>query len=362
MISFSNKAVVCGMVVAALCVGCGDAEDLSSTLLSAHCERLFRCAGNSSRTANDRLGYGSEDACVTSNIEVDVVEVYQPFIDAGTVVIDHAAADRCLAARRATCSWTGAEIQACNTMFVGQVAAGGGCHSDVECASGLCGVDGLEQCGACRRLVATGDECVAFEDACEDGPNGEWGDCNGGICTLGERVYPTEDAGIDEDCDVYQLCEPGLYCQGGTCAAWRSLGEPCNNALDSCGPGTFCREDVDNPSGGRCVAMRVETRPGEACGVLDGETVRCSAAAGLFCSAPGIGVCEPWEVDRPLGESCVWTSQCARGLECVGYQCFGERLPDESACNDHAQCASGNCVPELGQPFGGVCAPWPTCP
>lgn len=358
MIGFSGRARTLGMVVA-LCVGCGDAGDLRSSLLAAECGRLFHCAGSTNQTANDRLWYASEDGCVDASEGFDLYEENQFFVEAGTVVVDYAAADRCLAAQRATCSPTVAEIQACGAIFVGQVAAGGECQRDVECASGLCTGHGSEQCGTCGRLVATGDECVMFVDACEDGPNGEWGACSGGICLLNGDGYPTEDAGIGAECDYYQLCKAGLFCENGTCAAWRSLGEACNLLLDSCGRGTICRPNADDPTAGSCVAVRIEYRPGAPCGALADEVVLCNAAD-LYCDYVGTGACQRLDVDRPLGEICDRTSQCAEGLTCLGGTCFGELLPEGSACEVNAQCANGSCA-WLGE-LGTICGPQPTCP
>lgn len=361
MVSFNDKAWVLGITVAALFVGCGNSSDLGSDLISAECRRLFRCAWANGDTDVWRLMHGSEANCVATWGTFDIADEYQPFIDAGTVVIDEVAADRCLAARRATCSETVAERQACNAIFVGQVAAGGGCQWDLECASGRCTVDDLEQCGTCGRRVATGEACRPFEDACEDGPNGERGACSGGFCLLNSDGYPREDAGLGDPCNPYQLCEEGLYCRDGTCAAWGSRGDACDSIVDSCGRDTYCRASPDNHREGVCVRMRVDSRLGAACGELDDELVGCSFAAGLYCNSFD-GVCASQEVDRPAEALCQVTWQCGEGLECVGGECFGEPLVDGSRCWTSAHCASGACRAREEEPYDYICQRPLICP
>jgi hypothetical protein len=239
MFSLNYKTLLVGSAAAALFAGCGSG-DLSSNVISTECDYLFRCAGGSSQTAFDRLEYGTESGCVAAEQDgFDVADEYRQFIDAGTVVIDNGAADRCLRALRATCTNTLARQLACDRIFVGQVADGGGCVDDVQCASGQCDAEGFEQCGSCMALIPTGSPCEPFvQSNCAPGPNGEDGFCSGGRCALRElEPELTEDAAIGTDCDFDQLCEAGLYCQDGTCARWREHRRSVRSvSSDSCWP------------------------------------------------------------------------------------------------------------------------------
>jgi hypothetical protein len=363
MFSLNYKTLLVGSAAAALFAGCGSG-DLSSNVISTECDYLFRCAGGSSQTAFDRLEYGTESGCVAAEQDgFDVADEYRQFIDAGTVVIDNGAADRCLRALRATCTNTLARQLACDRIFVGQVADGGGCVDDVQCASGQCDAEGFEQCGSCMALIPTGSPCEPFvQSNCAPGPNGEDGFCSGGRCALRElEPELTEDAAIGTDCDFDQLCEAGLYCQDGTCARWRELGEACDLSEDSCGRGAFCRQSQADPGEGTCVPVRIESGPGEDCGLLQTEVVVCDQAAGLYCNDFGDGVCALYEAEQTAGEFCDATAECVDGLTCRDGICVGDRLVDGSACVGDVQCQSGNCVQQFEPPFEATCEPAIVC-
>lgn len=366
MISLNYKAILFGGATAVLFAGCGGSGDLSDSVISAECDFLFRCAGEDEDTAYDRLEYGTEQACRQSEAGYDITEEYRQFIDDGTVVIDNGAIDRCLSALRATCTRTVAQREACDTTFVGQVADGSGCVDDVQCVSGVCDADGFEECGTCLALIPTNGPCDYFGgDVCVDGPNGEEGYCDFDteLCQLraiGEEL--TADAAIGTDCDYEQRCEAGLFCQDGTCARWRTVGERCDTYSDSCAPGTFCLESVDDPDQGTCVEVRIEAGPGEDCGITSTEVVVCDRGAGLYCNDDENGVCAVFAGQVPAEGYCQETIECVEGLECLGGICLGDRLVDGTECGSDGQCQSNNCQQQTEAPFGRVCAPAIVCP
>jgi len=363
VVSFNFKALLLGTAAATFVVGCGESGDLNSDVVAAECRQLFRCGGSADDTVGERLYYGTEANCVAEESEgFDIADEYRQYIEAGTVVVDHGAVDRCVAAVRATCTNTAAADQACRDIFVGQVADGGGCTVDVECASKRCSAVRFDECGTCEALIPQGGECDWFdEDACAPGPNGERPTCNGGTCGVGEEL-PTADAELGRDCSYEQRCEPGLYCQEGTCARWRELGESCSPYDDSCGRGTYCLEDEDDEDQGICVPVRMESGPGEDCGILADEVVVCDRQAGLYCNDGGEGVCAFFDRDREEGDYCSESLDCVEGLTCLGFRCLAEPLIDGSECTNDRQCQSGNCVQQLESPFGQLCEPALTCP
>ncbi|MBK7777094.1 MAG: hypothetical protein IPL19_27360 [Sandaracinaceae bacterium] len=368
MVGFSYKTVLVGCACAAAFMGCGGGssgpDGLGDDILAAECDFLFRCAGDED-DAYDRLYYGTEGACFEAEQgSFDLASEFRPYLDAGTVAFDSAAARRCLAELRRTCSETAALQQACDSIFVGQVPDGGGCSSDIECVSGSCSGNAIS-CGSCQALIATGSPCDSFSDTCADGPNGEFGYCDfGGTCAIDTETFPTADAALGTPCDGdEQGCEPGLFCQDDICARWRTVDESCDPYSDSCAPGSFCRPTDADEDVGICVRVRMENGPGEDCGLFATEAVVCDARAGLYCTGEDEpGVCALYQPSQTQGEFCDSTAECVEGLECRSGQCFGDLLVDGSVCAGDGQCESGNCVQDLSPPFARMCQGALTCP
>lgn len=365
MLGFNYKTLLIGGTAAMAFMGCGGGstglDSLGDDALAADCDFLFRCAGDED-TAYDRLFYGTEAACFESEqgTNEDFVNAARPFIDAGTVVYDAGAAQRCLAGMRRSCSYTVETDAACDAIFVGQVADGGGCTADVECASRSCSGSDIA-CGSCDTLLATGSPCMPG-DRCADGPNGESGYCFG-TCELDGLALPTADATLGNPCGDYdQECEPGLFCQDDVCARWRTLDDVCDPNSDSCEPGTYCRESEDDEDVGTCVAVRMETGPGEACGALATEFVVCDPRADLYCTDDENGVCALYQPTGEVGEYCFVTAECVDGLVCLDGACLAGLLPDGSDCDGDGQCESGNCVQQGTLPFNSTCQSPLICP
>jgi hypothetical protein len=95
-------------------------------------------------------------------------------------------------------------------------------YDDLPCGSGsYCDwADENYDVRICQPLQEAGDACTENQYLC--GPSGSDLVCDAGICT------PTPGEG--ESCEEFNLCGPGLYCDGGqdfTCQPRREIGEGC---------------------------------------------------------------------------------------------------------------------------------------
>ncbi len=198
------------------------------------------------------------------------------------------------------------KIPACS--FKGRRSNGQGCGVDDQCQSGRCGTTTM-MCGVCSDLVKAGGVCNEDED-CEPGLA-----CNqDGRCILpgagGTACSPT------------QPCKLGFYCRMGSCAASvAEAGGVCDHA-DGCEwlQGLFC-----NSSLARCQRIR-HAASGEACGVLSGDFVLCSAGDCLIPGGQTRGLCSAWAKD---GETCGPTRACQDPASCVSGRC---QLASPSRC------------------------------
>lgn len=147
------------------------------------------------------------------------------------------------------------ELPECRAALRGKLDHGWRCERDSECEPGL-------QCtqGHCRDIPALGEPCVGD------------GDCPVSLmCTgyKGQKVC-TEAIAAGQPCDLIDVCQAGLRCDGAEC-------------VELPGPGETC----------------ASSNPDEAC------------AAGAWCHYEG----DAWECQpqRDLGEPCTFSGQCASG-------------------------------------------------
>jgi hypothetical protein len=179
-----------------------------------------------------------------------------------------------------------------------------------------------------------------------------------GTCVAG--VSPDEittDAMAGESCGRDgQSCAAGLYCNDGTCSAWRQVGEACNTEDDACVRNSVCGQSATDPDRDECVPV-VRVGPGEPCTDEDqapeGELIVCDISQRLTCRS---GVCA--RGNGPEGEFCYYTAECAEGLQCLSGYCSGAPKADGEACASNAQCASGSCN---SGPLQRTCGPRPAC-
>ena len=156
-----------GLVVSATACGGSDSislEDLPARIAAASCERIFRCCDATEQMQQ----FDNFDPPPTNQAECEatLTALYQNFIindealDAGRLGYDSAAAGECVAAADgAACGGAagGVDSEACDRVFVGQVAIGGACEGDDECA-GEASCEGDP--GACEALPALGAPCI----------------------------------------------------------------------------------------------------------------------------------------------------------------------------------------------------------
>jgi hypothetical protein len=214
-------------------------QTFADTLVSAFCDGLASCCSSRTRVLD-------EAGCETK-VRAIVAGRESPSDD---VRFDADAAAQCLENMRATlATCAGIELEPCNRIYVGTLAAGQACDRNDECAP----VQGSRTycTGTCKaaRRAAAGESCVR---TCHDETDcvvlpGEppsdlmnksaWGECfaeDGLACVGGTCVRsPAEGAA----CLAGAFCDRGLDCESGTCVRLPTIGETC---AGSCAPGAYC--------------------------------------------------------------------------------------------------------------------------
>ncbi|MCA9574218.1 MAG: hypothetical protein R3B40_04545 [Polyangiales bacterium] len=320
-------------------------ENFDERLTRAECDALFRCGGTDEYDAYDRAAYRSAAVCAGADSGDDITaRVMRPYIDAGTVVFDAAAAEACIAATRRTCATTPAAQRACASVLRGTVPTGGGCAAHRECESNRCSMVGFG-CGTCQEARGLPGSFCFFDFDCPSTLQAPQYCDDENTCVAGIRPDErTTDPLAGEEC-VGGRCAPGHYCIASICSPWRERGEACDVDEDSCAPGTICGELSTDPGNNVCVPIVFETRPGELCDdpwdsdVVD-QLVVCDLNANLTCRS---GVCARLGGDGNAGTYCEVAAECADGLSCVGSTCVGDPLPDGAACMYDVECASYVC-------------------
>lgn len=247
-------------------------------------------------------------------------------VAAGRVTYHAEQAGPCVAALRAvTCDTIDADQPECDAVVSGNVANGGACLIDFDCANGHC-VVGASCPGVCTANVGVDGDCSGAGARCAPDLFCERGRCVA-IATQGQPC-------------VSGTCASGLYCDPTTsrCAPKKKSGS-CAGAPDACAVGYWCGES------GTCASLAGR---GERCGP---EAV---CGAGWACND---GVCGP-----PPGIGAPCASGSGRtGLECAfSAYCDTSPIPTcrelkpvGAACGSAWECHSYVCT-------AGACAPEPT--
>ena len=265
----------------------------------------------------------------------------QALVEKGTVTYDPAAAAACAAWVESAgcaatpcavyntdygCSPLGGSVPSgspCIRVFVGKLAGGASCTTNVECQSTECdkGSGGDVRCpGVCLVPVAEGGDCSDFQNT----------SCAAGLSCL----------------------QPGAAMGPQICARAMPLGGDCSHAF--CEVGTYCDEDVT----GKCVAAT-------ASGPCTGASWEC--LAGSSCSATS-NRCVP---QGRSGAPCSRPADCITNLEsCVNGHCMvpsavavGQPCPSDvpTLCDAASYCltpdgqSSGTCTPRKA--LGAACSP-----
>jgi hypothetical protein len=244
--------------------------------------------------------------------------------------------------------------RSCAGVFSGNVADGGTCIDDVECAEGsTCVISSTENCdGRCAPMRAgdcrTKDDCPADQYCAGASLQGA------GLSTPGR-------------CEM--LVPPGA-----------APGDVCGRPVQ-CGDGLVC---AGGPAPARCTTITT-AKMGEACGGYPFFSPSC--ADGLACVPSDDGKTSTCLPAAKLGDPCTAVLQCGRqyGLRdlvcdvagthtCVHRSSTGtcQIIGREDTCDpatSHCDAASGTCQPTLAVgapcvfPAGGIdpCGLWASC-
>jgi hypothetical protein len=269
---------------------------------------------------------------------VDCAELV-PFVAAGRIAYDPQRGATCAAffsgqsCAEAVWDGEGGGLD-CARVFRGTVAPGSACAVWDECADGYCDTTAACQ-GTCVAYRAAGETC-APTDLCAPGLACD----SDGTGTCVAPSYP----GLGEPCGrFWPGCAPGLFCDGGTCAAQVASGSCLAGDL-VCAAGTTCvRDSYLNPTRAECVPFATV---GEACGAWTGVCsfgAWCDASSGTCAAAP------------PLGGSCGGAVTCLPGAFCdTAAGACRAALGPGATCTRRDQCASGLACDLAGS---GTCAP-----
>lgn len=313
-----------GLGLAVLVAACGGGsgggsislDDLPDELELAQCEAAVACG-----TMPD------VDTCLAAIFAErdDELKTLTAGIEAGTITYDAEAAGDCLEYySNVTCRLSGTEDEtledACRDVFVGQVADGGACVEDEECADdGDCVVDGCsETCcvGACAPRQGEGGGTVEIGGDCSEATCVDGAYCHNNFSTGAATCQAlVADGGA---CGDYDACAPGLWCAGfdfevdGTCRQPPDRGESCEGFGLCDRPDDYC-----DPTDWIC---KVRKGPGEACGVDTDECIYYTTCLDGTCTAyPG------------EGGDCSVIQSCLGDLDCSSGSCVAPA--DEPACD-----------------------------
>ena len=225
------------------------------------------------------------------------------------------------------------------------------CCRDAQCASGVCGADGLCQCnedwdcqeGVCDTSLFGENICV---ECTSDSHCSMDSFCAEDSCT--ERYPVGTSCSNDSEC-LSSVCGSAGFCQ---CASDTDCGPEliCSLSLFGANACVECTQTSDCSAGQYCDVeiCRPRVSVGEACW----EDMECLSGA---CSSSS-GTCE-CKVDEDCGESllcdtslfgentcveCQDSDDCGPGLYCQGQICLEEKEYG-ALCSKDDQCSSGIC-------------------
>jgi hypothetical protein len=308
------------------------------------CETHVHCS-----TSN--LFASVQDCIAADNVQLGGADPFDAFdasdavlsVAAGRASIDVAEFTQCLREFSPQRCTTAATAAACGLRYIGTVADGQGCSSDVECRSpgATCTSQCTNSCclGTCTPRANLGDPCT------------EYGECEPGlICSFFSQTCVTGD--VDSACHVID-CDAGNWCdmRSKTCKLDLPDGAPClgqDDGLDQCSGETVC---AGKPSKTTPRCLRA-TSVGDKCGNLCRGNLSCDLSAP---DPQGLGVCRSLPV---LNEACSIDSgciganvYCAHGT-CVTRPGLGDMCPD-GTCRPGLFCTGqlGDAMPICRVPF-----------
>jgi hypothetical protein len=200
----------------------------------------------------------------------------------------------------------------------GQVAEGGACGDNSQCASGYCNLGPGGKCGTCASaLGAAGAACYRDED-CAFGTKCTGADVTKSPATAGTCTQPGQSGATCDGthpCSLTLVCNPAGGGTGGVCGAAAAAGATCSQLdrapFGNCDElhGLYC----NRVSNGTCtmVATAGSMQP---CGAVGGVLTACSGGGtcmSMMCLAPAadFGNCS-----KANGPDCLSPAQCINGV------------------------------------------------
>jgi hypothetical protein len=204
----------------------------------------------------------------------------------------------------------------CSQILVGAVGTDGACEQNAECQSGACA---LPDCGS----ACCAGTCEAAEAPAGSGEPCVTRDCDTGLACNVDTETCTPLVGSGGGCMFSQDCDYGLGCAGGECAPLPAVGDPCPNhvcadvgaicnAQGTCVmvglPGAACGTNADCSIYMRCNGTTCEALPtvGEPCTIA--TSYGCSD--GSFCAVPDGSNAGTCTAPGSNGASCANGDQC----------------------------------------------------
>jgi hypothetical protein len=232
------------------------------------------------------------------------------------------------------------------------------CTANTDCATGVCGEDGVCATATCtdgvKNQSETAADCGAACPGCTTGQACESSvDCQSGVCRSGGCDPGVERCCQAPSCDdgVQNGGEPSIDCgnagcglcplnnpctQNGQCASGACVGGSCQ--LGPCADGVTNGSETDTDCGGENPACE-RCAPGDTCA----RNQDCASGSCLDgqCAACADGVRNGNETDRDCGGSC---GACEPGEECnIDTDCQSGACQDGRCCGgvlvDCTRCA-----------------------
>ncbi len=324
-------------------------EDLGGRYATTFCGLLTDCYGEVVRDA--LLGISSEADCIAlfeRQYMEQALPRYQQAIAEGTMSYDGTQAQACLDATTAQgCAAINSRgTSACDGLLIGEVAPGGVCSINEQCAGDAYCMNTTVCPGTCQPRGSVGATCTS-DDACQGGMK-----CTGGSCT----VPAAEGAPCGGATNIE--CGGGLICAGASATAAGNCRTPetvqngalhgaCNVQMTQlCEPGLSCvvagLTSMSCETGGLALDAACHVAVPDAC------------ASGTFCSGTDVtmgdldGTCAPLPSAGMNCATVLFGPRCGSGLRCDTGTCRGTSTTG-GACATSADCYSGTCT-------GGACA------
>lgn len=317
-------------------------EDFWSCAMDVVCDVFVGCLGSG---GDENCDMAQNQVFLFDNFPLIVTqELFDEAIAAGTMTYDGAAAGACMAQIAGEQCWellSGQQPFFGCGIFVGNVADGGSCFANEECAgegsrcSEALGGGSQDVCnvGQCQTSVPVGGNCSL--SPCQ--PDAY---CRNNICQAGEAGDLCDG---DYQCDLDHHCDPN-----GQCAADFPGGNVCQDDTECGLPQSCLGDDLDQSTMGNCGDSY---QVGDSC-----DQSGCASFGTLFCDQPNpnaLGTCRAMPT---LGESCAVSGSCGFFLDCdTDTQVCVERLGIGEACTGNDCAFFLFCNNEITNQPNGLC-------